>query len=980
MLMYHDSHPDRTPLEGYVPRHHTFCGGLRLLPSVLCVCTIVAMLMASCRKHTPLFTQAERQAADSLVLSVKDLDSLGRLQARLERQGNQLGSIVALRVWGKLLRDDSRFDEALNVHNKGLRQAEALGDTLEWLKALNNLGTDYRRLGILDLAKEYHYQARVISEEFSDTSQDARKTNVIALNGLGNIYMTLGNYARADSAFRLSLAGEKQLGSDVGEAINYANLGSIYEHRGQTDSAWAYYHRSMAFNRMAGNELGIALCHTYFGSLHEKARQYDKALTEYETAYEIMRASKDEWHALTPLIALAGLSDITNDNAAALDYLAKAKRMAEDIKSREHIASVYYLYYKHYKKQGNCHEALAAYELSMAMKDSLMDMEKMNRIQNTSLRIERNQQMKLMNEASMRLDSERRMRLVGYSVFGLVIIFLIALVGTLLYTYRMRSRNHKALKKLSLMRENFFTNITHEFRTPLTIILGLSHDMQQDKNMPDEAKEKATAIQQQGNGLLTLINQLLDISKIKSAVGAPDWHNGNINAYILMIVESYREYARSRNIDLQFICNEMLHMDFVPDYVKKVLNNLLSNAFKFTPEYGKVSVMTWRDSDRLNIDVADTGVGIDEENIDHVFEPFYQADNDKQNIGTGVGLAMVKQILAAVDGTISVESSLGHGTTFHISVPIRSKFKTQEAIKGQATDDNTRTPEMEGNVPMLPEPDTDMPTESNDDNEWRVLIIEDNKDVAAYIGSQLTEHYAISYAYDGKEGMVKALELVPDIIITDLMMPGIDGLEVCRQVRANDIVNHIPIIMVTARVTEEERIVGLEAGANVYLSKPFNSHELRTQVERLLEHQRLLRAKFGQQVAETGTPDVQRNEADQKFLNKMVATMCLLMDKHAFDMNVLAEKLCMSARQFHRKVVALTGDTPASYAMKIRMQRAMNLMDTKPGISIEEVAERCGFDHYSGFYHAFKRMFGYSPTQYRKRKEGKSFNPNVNIG
>lgn len=215
------------------------------------------------------------------------------------------------------------------------------------------------------------------------------------------------------------------------------------------------------------------------------------------------------------------------------------------------------------------------------MRDKVLDMEKVNRIQNTSLNIERNRQTREMDAARLSLEEERTERRIGYTIFAFVVMILASALGVFFYIQRIHRRNHLALKRLSVLREGFFTNITHEFRTPLTIILGLSHDLKTTGT--DDVREKAQTIERQGNGLLLLINQLLDISKIKSSAGDPDWCNGNITAHLTM----YHEYAHSHHVDLHFLAKEVIEMDFVPDYVNKVMNNLLSNAFKFTPTYGK---------------------------------------------------------------------------------------------------------------------------------------------------------------------------------------------------------------------------------------------------------------------------------------------------------------------------------------------------------------------------------------------------------
>ena len=945
------------------PRHEIFniYGGgkhKQLILSGLAAFILISFLLVSCGRKPTGSTPDERRAADSIVRATRGTDSLALLQKRLESEGDRLGSVIALRELGKQLRNESRFEEALRTHSEGLRQAEAIGDTIEWVQALNNIGTDYRRMGVLDVAQDYHYRAWKLSEECNDTAFTARKNRVVSLNGLGNIYMTLGNFERADSVLRMALKGETELHSALGQAINYANLGSIFEHRGQTDSAWVYYRKSMALNTEAGSTLGISLCHTYFGSLYEKARQYDKATAEYEEAYRMMQESKDEWHALNSLIALAGIHEATHEGSKAVAYLDKARRMAERIRSNEHLAEIHTIYYKHYKRLGDYRTALSAYEQATALQDSVLDMEKVNRIQNTILNIERNRQEREMAEAKLRLEKERTARHADYAIFALVVLALIGALTTFFYIQRIQRRNHLALKRLSSLRENFFTNITHEFRTPLTVILGLSHDLQNSDT--EEVRDKARTIERQGNGLLTLINQLLDISKIRSAVGNADWRNGNITAHLTMIVETYRDYARSRNIDLQFFGREAVEMDFVPDYVNKVLNNLLSNAFKFTPEYGRVSVTAWREGKRFFIDVSDTGKGMDKETLAHVFEPFYQGESEVQHVGTGVGLALVKQIINAVEGSITVESEPGKGTTFHISVPIRNEAEQRIAAA------------PETHTPLLPETGMTLADNEGEENQCRLLVIEDNRDIAAYIGSQFTGKYSVCYAANGREGLDKALDLVPDLIITDLMMPGMDGLEVCRQVRGNEIIDHIPIIVVTAKVTEEERIRGIEAGADAYLAKPFNADELRTQVEKLLERHHRLRDRFSNGSGTDKEQETQYTDIERRFLTKVSDFIYLQLSRgKEIEVSQIASALCMSDRQFYRKINAITNSTPTVYIQRVKIKKAKSLLDGDSQMSFREIADRCGFNDYSNFVRTFKNAYGVTPTEYSRSNAGK---------
>lgn len=933
---------------------------LSVLPSLL---VVVSLLVSSCQQTDSVtFTPAERNAADSLVRSVSDMDSLARLQMRLEREGDMLGSIVALRVLGDAQRNESAFDDALTTHSEGLNQAETIQDTLEWVRALNNVGTDYRRMGILDIAQEYHYQAWRLCKVTTDTSFVAIKNQARSLNGLGNIYLTLCNYERAGSALRKSLLIEEQLGSMVGLAINYANIGSIFERQGQIDSAWVYYRYSMEANQKAGSALGIALSHSNFGSLYEREHRYDEAAREYEAGYQLMQDSKDEWHKLNLLVALAGVHNTTRDDAQMLQYLDQARSTADRIQDKEHLADIYTLYYKYYKRHGDWHAALEAYERAIEMRQSSLDMDKFNRMQNTSLNIERYFQNKKMNEAKINLESERAQRHVDNIFFAVIALLLLGSLGFFLYIQRIQRRNHKELKKMSSMRETFFTNITHEFRTPLTLILGLSQDLQQEES--EQIRERAESIERQGQGLLTLINQLLDISKIKSFVGDPRTCRGNVTAHIAMIVDSYRDYAYSRDIALTYLPQDQVEMSFVPDYVNKVFNNLLSNAFKFTPPHGKITITLWRVDDFLYIDFADTGHGMDRETIEHAFDPFYQAESDSKHIGTGIGLALVQQIVHTAKGQISIESKIGEGTTFHIIVPIINDLTAPHQSLSATT-----------NVPIYPHIEADLQdSECEQDEPCRLLVIEDNHDIASYIGSQFEDHYSVSYATNGEEGFRRAVELVPNIIITDLMMPELNGIDLCRQIRSNEIVSHIPIIVLTAKVSEEERLKGIEAGADAYLTKPFNTQELRIQVERLLDSRKTLRQRFAQIVLkkqekdESETNDLE--EDDITFLTKMSAIVDqqIIQNKNT-NVEEIAASLYMSSRQLYRKLKALTGYAPSAYILRLKIRKACELMDADSEMSLTDIAYQSGFDTYSNFSRSFKSICEVSPSKYRDQKK-----------
>ena len=840
-------------------------------------------------------------------------------------------SLATLRQQGKKERDASRYDEALRLHIRGLDMARAVGDSSEWIQALNNIATDYRRMGMLDVAQSYHYQALSLCDESSDTTYQMRKNRVKALNGLGNIYLSIYSYDDADSVFRQALEGEHQLGSATGQAINYANLGSIYSARGDDEKALDYYRQSMFYNKKDSNLLGMALCHLYFGNIYERRQQYDLALREYEQSDRMMTDLKDLWHALEPRLALASVYYHTHEDAKALALLDRADATARQINSWEHIVEVHHLYFQLMQRQGRYHEALDHHLIATAYQDSILDNEKLDRIHNIGINIERTRQQEMVDMAQNELQTEKRIRQQSAWLFGLTVILLLAVISALLYVQRMRHRSMEMMREASRLREDFFTNITHEFRTPLTVILGLSRKIRENTEVPQSVSDKASTIERQGNRLLTLVTQLLDISKVKSVIGEPNWQHGNICAQVAMLLETYIDYAANRGVTLKYHYDKAIEMDFVPDYVNKVMSNLVSNALKFTPNGGTISVNLYQRGDRLHIDVSDTGHGISSDKLAHIFEPFYTTGDTGEAKGTGIGLALTQEIISHLNGTITAESQVGKGTTFHIVMPIQNR----------SADPVTETEIGNSGKPII-------------------VVAEDNADVADLLCSQLEPFYEVVAARDGVEALKHAGEIIPDLVITDVMMPNMDGMALARAIRANDLTAHIPIIMVTARVTEQDRIEGIKAGADAYLVKPFNTEELLTRVAKLLEQRIMLRDKYAQTITQAPVTD---DTIEDHFLARVEQVIVAHINKgEDITVTMVADDLNITARQLHRKVTGLINQSPAALIRITRINCAKTIMAAKPEMPLKSVALACGFTDYSHFAKVFRTVTGVSPT------------------
>ena len=934
---------------------------------------MLPIFLFSCHRKAAV-PDVERGQIDSVVYSVGDADSLARVMDSFISAGNLYGEMVAARELGKKLRNASQFYEAIDVHKRGLVAAEKLRDTVQIVQALNNIGTNYRRLAILDEASSYHYQALTYCDQYSGSrnpdDRTARKNRVVSLNGIGNVQLTLGNADEAENAFRQALKGENELGSALGQAINYANLGSILESREMLDSARYYYGKSLEFNEKVKSDLGVSLCHAHFGRLAEKEGDYDTAIEEYRQAYDIMEGNSDVWHWLESAVSLVRAYINAGNLERASFYLAKAGKEAGRISSMEYLAEVNRLEYLISKKKGNAVKALEYYVRSREYADSVASEKNLNHIQNVRVRYERERKQNEIELLNRSWEAERKNRNALLTMSLIALFLTIATIIVLIFLIALRNRNQRIIKEMERMKSTFFTNITHEFRTPLSVVQAAAGDVLNRSSDP-EVRRDALDILRHGKGLLNLINQILDIAKLteKSAVKAvPEWKYGDIVGFISMICESHRPFAQAAGVRLVFSSPvEELEMDFIPDYVQKIVGNLLSNAVKFSPSGADVLLFVKQEEADVHIIVCDKGVGMTAEQKDKIFIPFYQAPTDSQRIGSGIGLSLVKLSVEAMNGRVDVHSAPGEGTVFIVRIPLAYGGKVSGRLNMAEYN--------------MPEADTLATTrlEINEDivcgtDSFSILIIEDTAEVARWQMKQLGEGYSYYFASDGESGLARAEEIIPDLIITDIMMPGMDGYEVCRRIRSSELLNHIPVIMVTAKATHEDRMKGLAAGADAYLEKPFHADELAVRVSKLLEQRKLLQSKW-EAVIRQGEP-VEENpaakelpDADRAFVGKFTDAVNKCFETGTLDYDFIASEMCLTRSHMNRKLKAITGMTSTEYIKTMRISLAKALIDTTD-MKIEAIAMRCGVDDVAYFSSLFRKATGMTPTAWRSRNRG----------
>ncbi|MEN8124680.1 MAG: ATP-binding protein [Bacteroidota bacterium] len=517
------------------------------------------------------------------------------------------------------------------------------------------------------------------------------------------------------------------------------------------------------------------------------------------------------------------------------------------------------------------------------------------------------------------------------------------------------------LKDINKLKNSLYTNITHEFRTPLTVILGMADSLKsnvENKHLKG-AEHSLEMIKRNGKNLLRLVNEMLDLSKLESGNMKLKLIQADVIPFVKYLSESFHSLAKEKEINLTIYSEtDQLIMDFDANKLSTIISNLLSNAIKFTPSGGKIIVHLNRiiknNHEFFFFKVKDSGLGISEKEINNIFNRFYQIDNSsaRRGKGTGIGLALTKEFVELMNGTIKVKSLSGKGSEFTIQLPI-----TNKAIQ---TND----------VQILIEP-TLSTSENKEEHDQHIsndksklplaLIIEDNADVTHYLKTCLAGKYQTINAINGEIGIESAFEKVPDIIICDVMMPVKDGYEVCSTLKADERTDHIPVILLTAKVTMKDKLTGLSCGADAYLTKPFVKAELLTRLDQLV----LLRKKIMQKIENDSFSQFLKKKAENpetKFLQKIIKIIHEEISNHSFGSSIhISQKMHLSESQIYRKLKAITGKSTAVFIRSVRLQKAKELIQTTDK-SISEIAYDVGFNDPSWFSRAFKEEFGFAPS------------------
>ncbi|MBP6575823.1 MAG: tetratricopeptide repeat protein [Chryseobacterium sp.] len=918
------------------------------------------------------------------------------------------GETQALTIMADSYLNMGDFTNAEKNHKKSLAIYEKVNDKSGIALANNHLGILRCLQSNYPEAMIHFRKALSLYEELEDSSKIADMHD-----NMTQVYINQGNYAEALKHTYTSLKINEKLKNKQGQSVSYNNLGMIYSNQKKYDESLKSFEKSIEIDKEVGNVVAVLSTEINIGVVYGYQKKYDLALKKYLEALKVAEKLQhkdalaniygnlgDVYHALHKndlalenfkkaillttemgdMRAVAGwqgnIGRLYNHNGQpkeALKEFEQALAISKEVNAKEVTRDIYLDMSKSDSMLGNYKNAFENYKQFAKYKDSLFNEENTTKLVTLQKDYEFSKK-----EDELKTTIEARKKENWFYIAG--ILALATITGLLIYQRKQRKKLNEqqldaqrkeadALKEIDLAKTRFLTNITHEFRTPLTLIKGNVELIKKGNHLP-ENDAYLNDIDVNGDRLLGLINKLLDLSKLESGKYQLNFEKGNLINEMQNLVAMFDSAVQQKSIDLSLNIDadiseklQVQNYTYSSDALHTIINNLLSNAIKFTKNSGAISVsmsLAKNQKDSILIRIKDNGIGIPKNQLNHVFDLFYQVEDfsHQQYIGSGVGLSLVKELAVLHGGSVTVESEENQETTFEVSLylgndvseNVPNKFETKYSV---IKEDLTVVSEE-----ILTDTDSELPL---------VLVVEDNPDVSRFIKECLKDNFRIIDAKDGNEGFKSAKTNVPDLIISDVMMPNTDGIKLSTLLKENEITSHIPIILLTAKSGEETKLEGLRTGADDYLTKPFSVQELILRVNNLIRLRKILRQKFSTSLL-IKPEEMELDSRDKVFIDQLIKNIENNISDSSFGVEQLADKINLSASQLNRKLRAIAGQSTLKFIQNIRLQKAFEMLKANSD-TIAGVAYDTGFESAPYFTKVFKKHFGFLPSEVEKSVE-----------
>ncbi len=797
-----------------------------------------------------------------------------------KQTNNHVLVIRSYTVIGEAYQRQNKMKEAISSYLKGLKLAEKYDEKSLAGTIYNGIGVCYFYLSNPKKAEAYMKLAAQAKKEANDYQYYA----IIATNLAGLQIMNQS----FDASIKTLKEAEKTLiknKQDEYLATVYNSLGAAYQSV-QPDSCLFYYEKSLDLAIRKKNYLNMMNAYQNIGDYYLDRKQYSRAIDYMKKALQTNEHRPEDHYKPAMFERISALYDSIGDYKNAY----------------------------HYKK------------LETEVRQRLFSAEKEKEIEELEIKYQSEKKEKEIQQHKQEIEKQKNQQ--NRLLFGAVSVFLIAGFSTYLLFQRRRITQQFEQEKLRL-----FENIFHEIRTPLTLIEGPIQLMKQQGDAV--YREELALMERNSKKLISLVNELLDASKLGKGSFQLHYTTGNPGDFIGNIVNSFVAEAALKEIRVVHTVHDFgSSYSFPSNALEKILSNLVGNAVKYCPPKAEIQVESRIEENKLIVRVSDNGPGIPKRELKKVFRRFFRGKHDADVSGTGIGLSLVKELVDLTKGTISLQSSTS-GTTFTVVIPVETVQHATEMILPN-----------EG-VPIL-------------------LLAEDDPDTAAFSMSVLKEHFHIIHAKNGREALDLIRENLPDMVLSDIMMPEKDGIDLLREIRSNELTNHLPVVLFSAKASPESRLEGLQHGADAYVSKPFSPEELKLTIRNLFTTIQRNKEAYRESIQSEKTFE-ERIQSEHAYVNKVIGYIVHNIDDPEYSVNELAADMTVSRSQLHRKLAALTGFSTTNFIAMIRLEKAKDLLRNNEG-NITEIAYKCGFSSQSYFTKSFTEYVGRSPSQFIKNQ------------
>jgi len=846
------------------------------------------------------------------------------------------------------------YDESKNLTYEALKIAKKKNDWEGLYYAYYKLGNLYFLENDFDLALVKYLKVDSIFEHH-DYKEPALAGS---LHSIGSIYMEYKNFAKAEEYFIRSRDVYREMDRKQGEFLIDVKMGQLEFNKENYDKAIEMLKPPLEYYSVAGDKVEMSNISLLIASAYLAVKNTTEAEKYYKESLRLAIETNNKFSEAQSYVGLADISRNYNNANSTILYLSKAWLLYKEM-------NVSYKKPQVLKNLANAHAdkedfkiALNYYQEYQTLIDSLSEKENIENFQEleTKYQTEKKEKEIALLTSQKELSEQQKKNQRNLLVGGIGLTSLGALF--FFFLYRNRQKTNKKLKELDTLKSNFFANISHEFRTPLTLISAPLEKRLEIPKLSNDDRSDFEMMHRNSNRLLNLVDQLLDLSKLESGNLKLKVKQGDLSLLLKSLTSSFNHLAQQKELDYSVNIEKVGQTWFDKDIIEKIVINLLSNAFKYTPDKGNVNFKSHIEDNQLQLVIENSGTNLSKEKIDQIFNRFYQADENSE--GVGIGLSLVKELVTLSHGRIVVENTNDGTIAFTLTLPIaESEFSQDELIYEKGAEIDTK--EYKQPLPTF----TKIGIEENppiDEDQPILLIVEDNADVREFVTRSFSKTYQIIEAENGKIGIEKAIEYVPDIIISDIMMPKTNGLKLCDKLKKDERTSHIPIILLTAKVGEEDKYKGLETGADDYITKPFKIKLLETRVKNLVTSRILLRNRYSQEVI-LKPKDIAITNLDEQFLEKIQSVLDEKLTESNFSSEQFSKAVGMSRMQLHRKLKALTGLSATEFVRSQRLKLAASILQ-KSDANISEIGYMVGFNDHAYFSKCFKEAYGCSPTEY----------------